>query len=428
MFLGLGLTIVDPVRPSGAGGPSVPAWVLTSGASVATMDIDFVNDRAWNDEAEVSIASLLACSRADAGFYTNAAGTLTSIAANTLRTGTNGLLVEEARTNVCFQSQTFGTTWSANGITVGSDATAAPDGTTTADSLTATATATATRSVTGNASTLTNGVSYTMSVYAKQIVGGTGVLQIVAGSAGFGANAWGNFDLTNGVVGTMGSAVTGSSITALANGWYRCSIIMPSTATSASATAFSLQVSTTATRLQTANMTAGQGLYLWGAQQEIGAQRSSYIPTTTAAVSRAADVVTFSDLTWADGATQTLYAEWRTRNTNNAVVWAFDATNDKALDEQTGMSARIAGATVANTVAADATAKAAARMVVNDFAISMNGGTVVGDTSETAPGTHTASRLGLSLAGANALNSYIRRVAMFGGVAVNDAGLVTLST
>ena len=85
---------------------------------------------------------------------------------------------------------------------------------------------------------------------------------------------------------------------------------------------------------------------------------TSYIPTTTVAVTRAADIITFSDLTWFDGASDG-YAEWVAKNVNNAKVWAFDATADKLLDEQTGMSARIAGATVGNTVAAGATVKAA---------------------------------------------------------------------
>jgi hypothetical protein len=145
-------------------------------------------------------------------------------------------------------------------------------------------------------------------------------------------------------------------------------------------------------------------------------------------VTRAVDVVTFSDLTWFSGTTDSIYAEWVVKNVNNAKVWAFDATNDKLLDEQTGMSARIAGATVGNTAAAGTIAKAAARIVVNDFAITMNGGTVATDVSETAPGTLTASRLGLDLAGANALNSYIRRIGNFKASGLTNAALQAIAT
>src|SRR5262249_30068696 len=137
---------------------------------------------------------------------------------------------------------------------------------------------------------------------------------------------------------------------------------------------------------------------------------------------------TFSDLSWLDGSNDSIYAEWVAANINNAKVWAFDATNDKLLDEQTGMSARIAGATVGNTAAAGATVKAAARMALNDFAISMNGGTVATDTSETGSGTLTASRLGVDLSGNNSLNSYIRRVAAFKGLVLGTFALQSLAS
>ena len=65
-------------------------------------------------------------------------------------------------------------------------------------------------------------------------------------------------------------------------------------------------------------------------------------------------------------------------------------------------------------------------MALNDFAISMNGGTVATDTSETAPGTLTASRLGCDLAGANHLNNYIRELAGFKGTLLGDAALQAL--
>jgi hypothetical protein len=92
------------------------------------------------------------------------------------------------------------------------------------------------------------------------------------------------------------------------------------------------------------------------------------------------------------------------------------------------MSARIAGATVANTAAAASTVKAAARLSLNDFAISMNGGAVATDGSETDPGTLAAARLGLSLAGANGLDGLIRRVSAWGATGLANGVLQTLST
>src|SRR5262249_17493658 len=162
------------------------------------------------------------------------------------------------------------------------------------------------------------------------------------------------------------------------------------------------------------------GVYLWGAQVELSSTAypvSSYIPTTSASVTRSLDVTTFSDSSWFDGTSMTVYAEWIARNVSGAVVWVFDSTNDVTLSEATGMSAKLAdaGATVAITVGNTATAgtvvKAAGRSKTNDYALAMNGGTVGTDTTATQAGTFAASRLGVDLAGANPINGYIRRVA-----------------
>jgi hypothetical protein len=151
-------------------------------------------------------------------------------------------------------------------------------------------------------------------------------------------------------------------------------------------------------------------------------------------VARAADVITFADLTWFDGASESLYAEWIAKNVANATVWALDATNDVTLNEQSGMSPKIldAGATfaitVGNTAAAAVTVKAAARMATNDIALCMNGGTVGTDTSATQPGTLSAARLGIDLSSANALNGYIRRVAAWKSTLLSNGALQSVST
>lgn len=395
------------------GGP--PGWVLRSAGLPATLDIDFVNNLAWNDGAS-SIASLLACSRASAGYYTKADGTLQSFGSNVLRYGTNGLLVEEARTNIWTRSQEFDNgAWGKNRCSATADTTAAPDGTTTAETITIT---------TGIAplverSPPANG-TYAASVYAKF---GTAPFICLFYYDGTSEHSVG-WDIQNGTAGVVatGTAWSAPTIEALANGWYRVTATVVINGAGGT-----IAISPGDDANGGNGTTNGLTAHIWGAQLEAGAFATSYIPTTSASVTRNADIVTSSDLTWLDGANDSIYAEWIARNINNAKVWAFDATNDKLLDEQTGMSARIAGATVGNTAAAGATVKAAARIALNDFAISMNGGTVATDTSETAPGTLAASRLGCDLAGANHLNGYIRRVAAFKGSALGDAALQTLA-
>ncbi len=402
------------------GGP--PAWILRSGGVVATLDIDFVNDLAWNANALTTVAGLLSCTRAtpSAAYYTKADGTLTTFAANTLRYGTNGLLVEEARTNVILRSQQFeNASWSTQTLTVTADATAAPDGTTTADLLTLAA---------GNGYiqqqvTLGTGAT-TASGYFK--VAGAATRVRISIFDGAHNETW--FLLSGaGSVGTNAAGNT-STITALANGWYWLTV---SRTTGGANPFWSVFPTSAGDGLSALN---GDTIYAWGAQMEAGAAASSYIPTTTASVTRAVDVPTFSDLTWFDGTSESIYAEWTAKNVASASVWLLDATNDVTLNEQSGMSPKLSDAgttfaiTVGNTVAAGSTAKIAARMATNDIAICMNGGTVGTDTTATQPGTLTASRLGVDLAGANSLNGYIRRVAVFKTSLLNNAALQALST
>ena len=54
---------------------------------------------------------------------------------------------------------------------------------------------------------------------------------------------------------------------------------------------------------------AGDKVWLWGAQIEVGAAPSSYIPTTTAAVERTADAITATNIAWFNANTGTFLVE-----------------------------------------------------------------------------------------------------------------------
>ncbi len=380
------------------------AFVLRNGgvnATKATLDISFTTGQAWN-AGPVAITSMLSCSRASAGYYTDLSGTLTSYPTNTLRMGNRGLLVEGARTNLALQSQTLGTTWASGGTggaTVVSNTTAAPDGTLTADTITFGANPDPGyrfQSWAPGASTL-----YTFSVYAKT----------ASGTKGF------RFKAFDGVGDNLSSNQTATT------DWQRFTSTFTTAGGASGTQDFGFIDLATG---------VGGDLIVWGAQLEVSTATygaSSYIPTTTVSVTRALDVVTFADLTWFDGTSTSIYAEWTARNIASAAVWLFDAANDITVNEQTGMSPRLsdAGATVslttATTVAADAVARAAGRMKTNDYAFCLNGGTVATDTSATQPGTLAASRLGVDLAGANPLNGYIRRVSAWKTLQLTDAEL-----
>jgi hypothetical protein len=211
-----------------------------------------------------------------------------------------GLLIEEARTNLLLQSEDFGTTWTQTNISVSSNVAVAPDGNTTADKIIEN-TATAIHGV--DQSTTFTAIPYTLSFYAKK----DGRIWVRAFLGGL-ASTW--FNIDNGTIGTVASGFTASIVNA-GNGWYRCSI----TGTASAGTL------TSGVRMATSdgnNSYLGDGtsgIFLWGAQLEAGSFPTSYIPTTTAALARSADVcsITGADVHPSNG---TLVVEFDRRMLN----------------------------------------------------------------------------------------------------------------
>jgi hypothetical protein len=148
---------------------------------------------------------------------------------------------------------------------------------------------------------VSNSTAYTLSVYAKA----NGYNRIgVNISAGNRYTAV--FDLTNGtfVQASSSGTPTGTSyaITPIGtNGWYRCSVTM----TTADTTLYPhFMVVNDGTITFNANAQAtfvgdtSKSIYLWGAQLELGSGASSYIPTTTASLTRLADDAVIRSTAW----------------------------------------------------------------------------------------------------------------------------------
>ena len=200
-----------------------------------------------------------------------------------------GLLIEEGRTNLALQSEGFSTgSWSKSGSTVTADSIASPDGAVTADLLNEDS-GLSTHVTQQAAPSLTAGQPYTFSVFAK--AGSHTSFQIGLSTTAFGALIFANFVLTgSGSVGTSSGVTT--SIQSYPNGWYRCNVTIASV--SGGAGGFVVIVAnnnnSSSARLPSYQGTGAQVVYLWGAQLEAGSFATSYIPTTTSALARSADV------------------------------------------------------------------------------------------------------------------------------------------
>jgi hypothetical protein len=207
--------------------------------------------------------------------------------------GCPSILLEPERTNLVKRSQEFdnNTGFQKNLSSISANTTTAPDGTLTADTWTGDGAA-GTHYIAQTVSA-TSGVAYTQSVFAKK--GTNNFLQIVGSVSIYTtATVFANFDLENGVVGSVGISAK-ATITDFGNGWYRCTMTATATAT-ASGNGFLLWLITSATSARVESTSLATSVHLWGAQVEAGAYPTSYIPTTTATGTRIADVINRDDI------------------------------------------------------------------------------------------------------------------------------------
>jgi len=224
----------------------------------------------------------LAFTRASTATRVNASGLIETVASGVPRLDYLGstcpkLLLEPQRTNlVTFSEQFDNAAWSKEDISsVTANAIVSPDGSTNADLVIPNTTSTD-HSIYQSA---TAAVSQTFSVFAK--AGGYNFIFLGANNGVASDGVF--FNLTNGTI-SQNTSVFTAKIESYGNGWYRCSISAASwpvtyaiICTSANGTSF----------VHAGNGTSG--VYVWGAQLELGAYATSYIPTLGTSVTRVKD-------------------------------------------------------------------------------------------------------------------------------------------
>jgi hypothetical protein len=174
--------------------------------------------------------------------------------------------------------------------------------------------------------------------------------------------------------------------------------------------------------------TGGESVYIWGVQVEEGAFATSYIPTTTATVTRAADVASITGTnfsSWYNQTEGTVFSEYR--RLGNISAGRICQFSDTTANEQIRINGTVSinirpdwqiidgGSVVANVlgaveVAVGATGKTAGAYKLNDFQQATNSTLSTADTAGTLP-TLTVLNIGANETGSGSmLNGTIKRL------------------
>jgi hypothetical protein len=325
-----------------------------------------------------------------------------------------GLLIEESRTNILRSSGDLtGTGWANNSMTVGAVTTGSPFGTYQTVSPSSTIAGASSRYQIGLP--LTGGTTYVGWSLVKYSAG-NGWFVIDLYDSGKGSErSW--FDVQNGVVGTKDPLIIDHGMIDYGDGWWLCWASSASTNVSGG---LSVEVPT-GDGVVASN--SGNVVLVAGSQFEAGSFGSSYIPTTGAAATRAADVATIPTSAFGfNSDAGSVLVEAQSFGTNNyprsVMIDAGSENNSIGLGAW-GTSTYLNGYIVSGGVVQAAIGTGSAGTSAfknslaykeNDFAASRDGLAVVTDTSGVVPTGLTTLRIGRNALGAEFFNGHIKSI------------------
>lgn len=367
-----------------------------------------------------SFSDLITFTRASGGGRFNAQGQYEWLPANQPRidfdpvTGeAKGLLIEEQRTNLLTYSSDFANAvWTKTDVTVTSGF-ISPSGLADAYGFIEPSTGSVSPRATRGTS-LTAG-RHMFAFYAK--AGLRSWVRATTSNGSVGNDIW--FDVATGVVGNVGTLGGGlgavGSIAPAGNGFFRCQVSFTATA------------GNNFTNIAAANangevfyaVTGGAAIYAWGAQLEAGAFPTSYIPTTTAQVTRAADIASVNELSpWYRADEGSFIAEFKTP-VNSAIKLAYRIGNGTgsvgpyAINSDARVDKAGTGRIITHTaVAGDGLVKHGLSYDVAGIYASANGFAVLSSTQkvQNAP---AQLHIGSDSAGNFKLNGHIRALRFY---------------
>lgn len=401
------MTIAVPSLRAAIISGGTPSWVPRLDGMAADLVIDFANQRGWQSRRPVTDASLVAVTRATTTSYgRNAAGVYVPYSANTIRYDDvlGGALIEEARTNLCLQSSSLDSvTWSKPAdVTITANSTTGIFGTATADTVTCNGTGAGGlfQTITVSAST-----TYTWSFFAKL---GT----LAASDYKFAV-----YDVTNAAF--IGLNVVPSTLPTTTE-WTLVSYTFTTPATCVMIRVYPLR-----------NSSAISGtVYVDHCQLEAGAFRTSPIPTTTLAGSRAGDFAavslpvplknlpSYTILASVTFAAPTAFAS------NQYVTNIDDGTNSNRLTLRRNSGSgtvSLANCVTAETVAIGSTVanlgvltRIGGIFSANDFTLIQNGAVAAASGSGSLPTTLNRFVIGANGSAGAFANGTISAVSVFG--------------
>jgi hypothetical protein len=288
-----------------------------------TLDLNFASNKSLVDN--VSGQNLVTYSRASTGTFVGSNGLIQTAASGVPRFDHNpatgeslGLLVEAAKTNTMWPSIISAGTWTYSNITPTYNATTAPDGTNTATLLTPNPGLAGFRA-------RREGVSHPtgpgmISFYAKS--NGLGWVGIASGLGDPFFYSRAAYNVLTGAVNESPGGSSGynfNSAVNVGNGWWRIFINYRGSLPGGEWCFIGVTANANGDIVNPNTAADGvAGMYVWGVQFELGAFATSYIPTVTATVTRAADQVSItgsSFSSWYNQSSSTAFIQ--TRNINS---------------------------------------------------------------------------------------------------------------
>lgn len=338
-----------------------------------------------------------------------------------------GLLIEESRTNLLLYSEDLSNVvWTKSLLnTTGTppwvDVGVSPSNAQNAELVIPNTSSSALHNISTTTPVITGGATISVSIFVK--AGGYNFVLLRASNAPESQAFQTTINLTNGTVSTAvaygaGASAVNATITAYPNSWYRVTL----TGAVAGLTVYKITAYVYAASNSAAFAGDGtSGVYMWGAQAEIGAFPTSYIPTTLSQVTRNADVATM---------TGTNFSDWYTATTGAATVWAIPqtATGTRPLvqfDDTTANEIIVLGGNVANpemsivdggapqaqidagTIVANTAYKLTGAWNTDSCAAAQNGAAAVTDNTATIP-TPTQLRIGSD--GTNYASAWVQKI------------------